>query len=192
MLHFDCVYFHGARFGANKLEERILGIDPGTATVGYGVLGLRGRENFRYIASGIIQTSKELSTGERLKIIRTDLLSLIEEYSPDVVVVEAIFFFKNAKTLVPVAQARGVILEAAAHGGVDVVEYSPVQVKLHLTGYGRAEKKAVQFMIAKLLGLPDIIKPDDASDALALAVCHTRAHLGPIRSREAPRLVEAL
>lgn len=164
-------------FGATKLDKRILGIDPGTATVGYGVLESLGKDQYRYIASGIIQTSKELNAGKRLNIIRKDLLSLIEEYAPDVVVVEAIFFFKNAKTLVPVAQARGVILEAASHAGIDMVEYSPVQVKLNLTGHGRADKKLVQFMIAKLLGFAEIIRPDDASDALALAVCHARTHL---------------
>ncbi len=152
----------------------MLGIDPGTATVGYGVLDLIGSNSFEYIASGIIRTSKELEPGERLSIIRSDILTLISEYAPDIVVVETIFFFKNAKTLVPVAQARGVILEAAASRKVLVTEYSPMQVKLHLTGFGRAEKSLVQTTIAKLLSLPDIIRPDDASDALALAICHAR------------------
>ncbi len=156
---------------------RILGIDPGTATVGYGVvqsMGGGGKASLRYIASGIIKTTNRDTTGDRLSIIRTDMLSLISEYNPDVVSVEAIFFFKNAKTLVPVAQARGVILEAAACKGLPTYEYTPMQVKLHLTGHGRAEKYTVQLMIAELLNLPEIIKPDDASDALAIAVCHAR------------------
>lgn len=189
MLHFGCIYFHCAACGATKLDKRILGIDPGTATVGYGVLESIGKDKYRYIASGIIQTSKEQSAGNRLGVIRKDLLSLIKEYSPDVVAVEAIFFFKNAKTLVPVAQARGVILEAVTCAGIEVVEYSPIQVKLHLTGYGRSDKKMVQFTIAKLLGLAEIIRPDDASDALALAVCHARAHLGAVEAGEIPAFV---
>jgi len=136
-------------------------------------LGCSGN-SFAYIASGIIKTTKEYSTGSRLSIIRTDILSLIGEYTPDVVVVEAIFFFKNAKTLVPVAQARGVILEAAACMGLTTYEYTPMQVKLHLTGYGRADKSTVQLAIKQLLGLSEIIRPDDAADALAIAVCHAR------------------
>jgi crossover junction endodeoxyribonuclease RuvC len=105
------------------------------------------------------------------------LISLINEYAPAVVVVESIFFFKNAKTLVPVAQARGVIIEAASCMGTEIVEYTPMQVKLHLTGHGRADKRMVQEIIARLLGLAEIIRPDDASDALAIAVCHARLSL---------------
>lgn len=159
---------------------RILGIDPGTATVGFGVIDVSGKsgETFTYVASGIIQTSKHQAPGTRLSIIRGDLLSLIDQYTPDVVAVEAIFFFKNAKTLVPVAQARGVILESASSREIPIAEYTPMQVKLHLTGHGRAEKSFVQEMIAQLLGLPSIIRPDDASDALAIAVCHARMSLG--------------
>lgn len=114
---------------------------------------------------------------ERLKIIRADILTLFEQYSPGIVVIEQIFFFKNAKTLVPVAQARGVVLEAAATFQLPVAEYTPMQVKLHLTGTGKADKKLVQFTVAKLLGHDDIIRPDDAADAVALAVCHARMSL---------------
>lgn len=153
---------------------RIMGIDPGTATVGYGVLNFQPRDNFEYIGSGIIQTPPHIPPGKRLGMIREDLMSLIGSFNPDVVVVESIFFFKNAKTLVPVAQARGVILEAAAAMNVPAVEYTPVQVKLNLTGHGRADKRLVQESIARLLTLKEIIRPDDASDALALAVCHAR------------------
>jgi crossover junction endodeoxyribonuclease RuvC len=156
-----------------------LGIDPGTAIVGYGVLELQAKngESLTYVASGIIQTPKTSPPGARLSIIREDLVSLINEYKPDVAVVEQIFFFKNAKTLVPVAQARGVIVETLSCMQVATVEYTPMQVKLQLTGYGRAEKRMVQEIIARLLGLPDIIRPDDASDALAMAVCHARMSL---------------
>lgn len=114
---------------------------------------------------------------ERLLIVRADLLSLLEEYKPEMMVVEQLFFFRNATTVIPVAQARGVILEAAATMGIPVAEYTPMQVKMHLTGYGKADKKMVQFTVAKLLGHDEIIRPDDAADAIALAVCHARLAL---------------
>lgn len=158
---------------------RILGIDPGTATVGYGVIDCLPADSYNCVAAGIIQTCKDLCPGERLRIIRSDLLTLIDEYAPDVLALEAIFFFKNAKTLVPVAQARGVILEAAASAGVAACEYTPMQVKLTLTGFGRADKKLVQLTVAKLLGHEGIFRPDDAADAIALAVCHARMSLTP-------------
>ncbi len=155
-------------------DLRILGVDPGTATVGFGVIDKRSGDRYRYVASGIISTSKLLPAAERLTIIRTDLLTLLNEYQPEVVAVEAIFFFKNAKTLVPVSQARGVILEAASSIGCQTAEYTPMQVKMCVTGHGRADKKFVQQAVASLLMLDEIIKPDDASDALAIAVCHAR------------------
>jgi crossover junction endodeoxyribonuclease RuvC len=163
-------------------STRILGIDPGTATVGYGALLYSDGEQYEYIDAGIIQTSKELPAGDRLAIIRTDIISLIEQFTPDVLAIEALFFFKNAKTVISVAQARGVILEAASGKNLPVAEYTPMQVKLNLTGFGRADKQLVQIMIAQLLGLPQIIKPDDASDALALAVCHARLGMAQARS----------
>ncbi|MBX9691322.1 MAG: crossover junction endodeoxyribonuclease RuvC [Cyanobacteria bacterium] len=156
-------------------DVRILGVDPGTATVGFGVIDRRCGDRYRYVASGIISTSKTLPAAERLSIIRGDLLTLLNEYQPDVVAVEAIFFFKNAKTLVPVSQARGVILEAASSVGCAIAEYTPMQVKMNMTGHGRADKKFVQHAVARLLNLDEIIKPDDASDALAIAVCHARS-----------------
>jgi crossover junction endodeoxyribonuclease RuvC len=153
---------------------RVLGIDPGTATVGYGVLECGRREQFKALASGIIQTSKDMPAGNRLGIIRADIISLIVEYAPDVLAIESIFFAKNAKTLVPVAQARGVIIEAAASMRIPVSEYAPGQVKLIVSGHGRAEKLYMQQSVARLLNHTDIIKPDDASDALAIAICHAR------------------
>jgi crossover junction endodeoxyribonuclease RuvC len=156
---------------------RIFGIDPGTATTGYGVLDICGRNRFIYIASGIVRTSKDLKMAQRLQIVRADILSLLQEYKPDVVVIEQLFFFRNATTVIPVAQARGVILEAAATCRLPVAEYTPMQVKMHLTGYGKADKKQVQFTVAKLLDHNQIIKPDDAADAVALAVCHARCSI---------------
>jgi len=152
----------------------IMGIDPGTATVGYGVVQFTPRDQFEYIASGTIQTPSTMSTGKRLSMIRADLMELIALFKPDILSVEAIFFFKNAKTVVPVAQARGIILEVAASFDLDTFEYTPMQVKLQIAGFGRAEKPVVQQAVARLLNLKEIIRPDDASDALALAVCHAR------------------
>ncbi len=154
--------------------RRILGIDPGTATVGYGVLDCPDKNSLQFVAAGVIQTPRTLDAGSRLKMIREDLASIISEYSPDIAVVEALFFFKNAKTVIPVAQARGVILECAASLGVPAAEYTPMQVKLTLTGYGKADKKEVQHILSKVLQLDTIIKPDDAADALALAICYAR------------------
>ncbi len=158
-----------------------MGIDPGTATVGFGIVDWIAGDSFKYISSGVISTPKTMAPANRLKMIREDLISLIEEFKPEECGVEAIFFFKNAKTVIPVAQARGVILEALATFGMLAGEYTPMQVKLHVTGYGKAEKPEVQWAVAKLLGLPEIVKPDDASDALAIALTHARltCHLSP-------------
>ncbi|MGD9681425.1 MAG: crossover junction endodeoxyribonuclease RuvC [Candidatus Obscuribacterales bacterium] len=149
-------------------------MDPGTATVGFGVIETEGSDRYSHVASGTIETPRTMTPGERLVMIRRDLLSLLNEYQPHVAAVEAIFFFKNAKTLVPVSQARGVIVEALSSRGLAITDYTPMQVKMCLTGYGKADKKDVQFAVMRLLGLKEIIKPDDASDALAVAVSHAR------------------
>jgi len=130
-----------------------------------------------------------MSAGQRLAMIRTDLIQLIEQFNPNILAVEAIFFFKNAKTAMSVAQARGVILETAAACGLPVAEYTPMQVKLQITGFGKADKRLVQEMIASLLDLPQIIKPDDASDALAIAACHVRHNYLPSNSLEQVNLI---
>ncbi|MBX9942316.1 MAG: crossover junction endodeoxyribonuclease RuvC [Candidatus Obscuribacterales bacterium] len=169
--------------------RRILGIDPGTATVGFGVVEFLFPNSFIYVASGVISTPKTMTTGERLKMIREDILAIVDEYSPDETAVEALFFFKNAKTLVPVAQARGVILESLACRSHIPGEYTPMQVKLQISGYGKAEKADVQWSVAQLLGLSRIVKPDDASDALAIAVCHARMHIDTGLKTAAPKTV---
>lgn len=157
-----------------QLAARILGIDPGTASVGYGLIDCLTPSSYRCLATGIIQTARHLAMGDRLRIIRQDVISLIEEFRPHLMSLEAIFFFKNAKTLVPVAQARGVILESAASMGLPVFEYTPMQVKLNLTGFGRADKRDVQLAVSRLIGHEKPVRPDDAADALALAICHAR------------------
>jgi crossover junction endodeoxyribonuclease RuvC len=109
-------------------------------------------------------------------MIRQDLIELITQFTPHALAVEALYFFKNAKSMVPVTQARGVVLEAAAAMNLPVFEYSPLQVKLVLTGYGRCDKREIQRMVAVVLNHVELIKPDDAADALALAICHARSH----------------
>ncbi len=156
---------------------RIFGIDPGTQTTGYGVIDLEGASRLSYVASGVVHTSKDMPFPKRLSTIRMDIIELINEYAPNVVAVESIFFFKNAKTVIPVSQARGVLIEAASSVGLDSKEYTPMQVKQCLTGFGRADKKDIQIAVQALLHLPAIIKPDDASDALAIAICHARMDL---------------
>lgn len=167
---------------------RILGIDPGTATTGYGIIELCQRNTYKYLGSGIIQTSKNLPMPERLKIIREDVISLIDTYQPDNISIESIFFFKNAKTLVPVAQARGVVLEAAGSRGIELAEYTPMQVKMCVAGYGKAEKKEIQYIVARLLNHASIIKPDDAADAVAIAICHARNRFAtaPVQTTHMP------
>ncbi len=159
------------------ISMRIFGIDPGTQTTGYGVIDLEGASRLSYVASGVVHTSKDMPFPKRLSTIRMDIIELINEYAPNVVAVESIFFFKNAKTVIPVSQARGVLIEAASSVGLDSKEYTPMQVKQCLTGFGRADKKDIQIAVQALLQLPSIIKPDDASDALAIAICHARMDL---------------
>ncbi len=165
---------------SGNFSLRILGIDPGTATVGYGILDCVDKNQFQFIAAGVIHTPKTLCAGDRLKMIREDLGELITLYQPAILAVEAVFFFKNAKTVIPVAQARGVILECAASWAVPVAEYTPMQVKQTVTGFGRADKKEVQYTLARLLNHDDIIRPDDAADAVAIAICHARLSLLPL------------
>ncbi len=152
----------------------ILGIDPGYDRVGFGVINHLGVGKLEYINSGIIHTPKELTVGQRLSMIRQDLRMLISDSTPSQMALEALFYFKNAKTVIPVAQARGVILETANFKGLETFEYTPSQIKLNLTGNGKALKQDIQHAVARLLNLSQIISSDDASDALAIAICHTR------------------
>ncbi len=147
----------------------ILGIDPGTATTGYGLIKKNGEINL--INYGCIKTSCDLTTAERLKELYNQLDSLIKKYQPDIAAVEDIFFFKNLKTAIKVSQARGVILLTATKSNIPIFEYTPLQVKQAITSYGRAEKIQVQKMVKTLLNLDEIPKPDDAADALAVAIC---------------------
>lgn len=150
---------------------RILGIDPGYGIVGYGVIDyINGQYNV--IDYGVIETPKEESMPARLAMVYKGITALIQEHKPDEMSVEKLFFFKNQTTVIPVAEARGVILLAGIDSCSQIFEYTPLQIKQALTGNGRAEKKQVQYMVKAALGLKDIPKPDDAADALAVAICH--------------------
>jgi crossover junction endodeoxyribonuclease RuvC len=153
----------------------ILGIDPGLAIVGWGVIEYRNAR-FKTIAYGSLQTPAGMRTEERLKEIFDGMNELIEKYHPDAMAVEELFFNTNITTGIRVAEARGVILLAAERAGVPMQEYTPLQVKQSVVGYGRADKKQVITMVTTLLGLPKPPKPDDTADALAIAICH--AHSG--------------
>jgi crossover junction endodeoxyribonuclease RuvC len=148
----------------------ILGIDPGTAITGYGILKKKVN-NLEMIEYGCLRTENTCSMAERLEKIDKELTELIKKYKPQHIAVEDIFFSKNAKTVIKVSQARGVVLARAAKMKVPVAEYTPPQVKQAVTSYGRADKNQVQQMVKILLKLNEIPKPDDAADALAIAIC---------------------
>lgn len=148
----------------------ILGLDPGTATTGYGIIK-KETNSLSCICFGCIKTSSELGPAERLSLIRKELIFLIEKYNPDRSAVEKLFFTKNVKTAISVSHARGVILETLNAHFLPTYEYTPLQVKQAITSYGKADKAQVQKMVRVLLNLKEVPKPDDAADALAVAIC---------------------
>jgi crossover junction endodeoxyribonuclease RuvC len=151
----------------------ILGIDPGTATTGFGVIDYQKKNKKQIVCLdyGIIQTSPKQSVGERLIQINFDLNEIIKKYKPEMAAVESLFFFKNLKTAMPVSQARGVIIYTLSKKNVPFIDLTPLQAKTSVTGYGKATKNQVQKMVQNLLNLERLPKPDDAADALALAIC---------------------
>ncbi|MFW5884715.1 MAG: crossover junction endodeoxyribonuclease RuvC [Patescibacteria group bacterium] len=153
---------------------KILGIDPGTATTGWGLVSSDNKTP-RVLAYGCIETSKAESDSLRLKEVATDMREIIQKYNPDEIAVEGLYFFKNLKTAIKVAQSRGVLLLVPTEMKLPVFEYTPLQIKQALTGYGRAEKKQIQYMVKNILELKAIPKPDDAADALAVALCHQQS-----------------
>ena len=149
----------------------VLGIDPGTAITGYGLV--KGEDDdLSLVAYGAITTSSDWRLPERLQRIYRELTALIEEQQPTAVAVEELFFSKNVRTALSVGQARGVALLAAANAGLPIHEYTPLQVKQAITGYGRATKDQIQQMVRMLLALDSVPQPDDAADAIAVAICH--------------------
>lgn len=159
---------------------RILGIDPGYAILGYGIIEKTGN-HFSPIHYGAITTTKDLPMDRRLEKLYDELREIIEEFRPEVASIEQLYFNNNAKTAINVGQARGVAVLACIKGGIEIAEYTPLQIKQALVGYGRADKKQVQFMVKTMLNLSQVPKPDDTADALAAAICH--GHSADTRDR---------
>ncbi|NLA70298.1 MAG: crossover junction endodeoxyribonuclease RuvC [Clostridiales bacterium] len=159
---------------------RIIGIDPGYAIMGWGIVDYVGNK-FTTVDYGAITTDAEMPTEKRLSIIYDELREIIDKYSPDEASVEKLFFNTNTTTAITVAEARGIALLVCEQNNVALNEYTPLQIKMGLVGYGRAEKKQVQEMVKLILNLNEVPKPDDTADALAAAICH--AHTGGSRLR---------
>lgn len=159
---------------------KILGIDPGYAILGYGVIEKLGNK-FRVCRYGAVTTEASMPMTERLEHLYDSLREIIDEEKPDVASIEQLFFNTNAKTAILVGQARGVAVLACVKGGLEVEEYTPLQIKQALVGYGRADKRQVQMMVKTILNLKEIPKPDDTADALAAAICH--GHSADTRKR---------
>ena len=158
-----------------------IGIDPGTAILGFGIV--EGDNDSRMVDFGVIETEAGLPMPERLVILHESVTKLLEQYAPDELAVEQLFFARNVTTAIAVGQARGVVLLAAAQKGIPVAEYTPAEIKNAIVGYGKADKRQMQEMVRILLGLPEVPQPDDAADALAVALCHAQTrqftmHLG--------------
>lgn len=149
-----------------------MGIDPGTATTGYGVVAQNEQGNFELLACGVIRTRPRMAMHLRLLELFEDLRALIQEFQPDEIAVEKLFFGRNVTTAISVGQARGAVLLAAAMSGLPVIEYTPAEVKQAIAGYGNAEKRQIQEMVQRLLDLPRAPRPDDAADGVAIALCH--------------------
>ncbi len=149
----------------------VMGVDPGIAILGYGVLEICGNK-YKTITSGAITTSAGQPMPERLSFLYENLTKLLIHYRPEAFAVEELFFNKNVKTALTIGHARGVIILAASNQGIPIYEYTPLQVKQAIVGYGRADKNQIQQMVKMLLNLKEIPKPDDVADALAVAICH--------------------
>lgn len=152
---------------------RIIGIDPGLAIVGYSIVDINKDQNILF-TSGSIQTNKNLSDAARLYEIQQDLITLIEKYKPDVSSIEKLFYFKNQKTIIPVAEARGVILSVLESKNIPIYEYTPIEVKQIITGYGRATKEEVAKMVELSVKYKNLPKLDDTLDSIAIALCYAR------------------
>ncbi len=153
---------------------RILGIDPGYAIMGWGVLDFEGNR-FKVVDYGSITTDSKMAAPDRLKHIYSELNAIIANYQPEEAAIEELFYTSNAKTVILVGEARGVAVLACANGGLSISEYTPLQIKQALVGYGRADKKQVQAMVKTILNLSEVPKPDDTADAVAAAICHAHS-----------------
>ena len=153
----------------------ILGLDPGLATTGYGIIDVEGNK-FSLIKYGTIITSPKDTLSQRIKQIYQECTSLLSIHNPSIVAIESLFFSRNTKTALIVAQARGILLLCAENYNKPIYEYPPPQIKLGICGYGKATKQQIQYMTKQLLNLTQIPKPDDAADALGIAICHAHSH----------------
>lgn len=159
------------KLSTNGNVERVLSIDCGTAITGWAIIDKTGN-NLTHIASGAIETHKGLDMSLRLKLIFEGLNYIINTYAPTTMAIEDLFYFKNQKTVITVSQARGVIMLSGVINGLNVFNYTPLQVKSAVTGFGRAEKDQVAFMVGKILKIKDLPKLDDITDAIAVGICH--------------------
>jgi crossover junction endodeoxyribonuclease RuvC len=153
---------------------RILGIDPGYAIMGYGVLDYNGNK-FKTVEYGSVETEAGIAMPKRLEMLYDGLSDIIKRLEPEEAAIEELFFNRNVTTAINVGEARGVALLACVQGGLEVYEYTPLQIKQSLVGYGRAEKKQVQTMVKVILNLDAVPKPDDTADAVAAAICHAHS-----------------
>lgn len=160
----------------NSKDMIIVGFDPGIATLGYGVIKTEKRGKPEMVDYGIVSTPKDKNIAERLAMLEKGIKQIIDKFKPDEIAVEELFFAKNVKTGIAVAHARGVILLTAIKECGKIFEYTPLQIKQALTGYGRAEKNQIQQMVKTMLSLKSIPRPDDAADALAVALCHAQTN----------------
>lgn len=154
---------------------RIIGIDPGYAIVGFGILEYNLAQ-FQVVDYGAVTTPADMDFNSRLLEIYNDLCYILDKFKPDFLAIERLYFTSNQKTAIDVAQARGIVLLAARQRNIEVFEYTPLQVKQSVTGYGKAVKKQVQEMTTRILKLSEIPKPDDTADALAIAICHAHSY----------------
>lgn len=160
---------------------RIIGIDPGTGLMGFGIIEAAKNDKVKLVDGGVIRTPMKEDDAERLAIIFDELSEIIAQTKPTEMAVEKLYFSQNVTTAMTVAQARGVAIVAGKQAGLTISEYTPLQIKQALTGYGRAEKKQMQEMVRILLGLAEVPKPDDCADALAAAICHATTIQSKIR-----------
>ncbi len=156
-------------------STRILGIDPGTGILGFGVIEVTAGGKLQLVDAGVIRTPVKEDDAVRLQTIFDELTDIISQTKPTELAVEKLYFAQNVTTAMTVAQARGVVLLAGKQAGLNIAEYTPLQIKQALTGYGRAEKTQMQEMVRVILGLKEIPKPDDCADALAAAICHSQS-----------------
>ena len=173
---------------SGRINVRIIGIDPGTGILGFGVIDALADGKVKLIDGGVIRTKVNQPLDERLVEIYRHLASVISKTRPVVMAVEKLFFAQNVTTAISVSHARGVAILSGKIAGLEIFEYTPLQIKQSLTGYGRADKKQVQEMVRVLLGLSEIPKPDDCADALATAICHANSAPHQPASRRSRKL----